>query len=112
LCVGWIDSDAVYLTADSAVTPKEVVQNILAQKQCLPPISTELKVDYIVFHDVVTELSTIFNVRAGDHPNLKYWLTRDDPTGQLIVSFTASGNGLAALKRPSSGEGNIAFVPY
>ena len=93
--------------------PKEVVQNILAQKQCLPPISTELKVDYIVFHDVVTELSTIFNVREDDR-NLKYWLTRDHRAGgQLIVRFTASGVGLNTLQRRSSGEGgDIAFVAY
>lgn len=88
---------------------REVVDSILSNIALLPPVDTDLKVEYIVFHDVLTHLSTIFDVRAGEHPNLKYWLHRA-PSGQLNVHFTASGNGLGALRRPTT-SGDIAFVP-
>ncbi|ODM76726.1 hypothetical protein [Bradyrhizobium elkanii] len=86
---------------------REVIDNIRSNMSLLPPVDIDLKVEYVVFHDVLTHLSTIFDVRAGEHPNLKYWLTRA-PSGQLNIHFTASGNGLGALKRTS---GDIAFVP-
>jgi hypothetical protein len=90
---------------------REVVNNLLANKEILPPLDTDLKVEYIVFHDVLTQLSTIFDVRLGEHPNLEYWLARA-PSGQLNVHFTASGNGLGALNRsPTDPGGDIAFVP-
>jgi len=85
---------------------EEVVKKILSNKEQLPPISTDLRVDYVVFHDVVTRLSTIFNVRDGAQ-NLKYWLSREP--GKPLVQFAATKQGLAALKRPS---GDIAFVDY
>jgi hypothetical protein len=92
---------------------KEMVEHMLVNKDQLPPISTDLKVDYIVFHDVTTELSTIFNVRAGGDRVLKYSLAQESATRRLNVHFTASGNGFATLNRRSFGEGgDIAFVAY
>jgi hypothetical protein len=97
--------------ANTGLGRRELIDNILNNKELLPSVDAALKVEYIVFHDVLTQLSTIFDVRAGEHPDLKYWPARD-PSGQLNVHFTASGNGLGALKRsPTVQGGDIAFVP-
>jgi len=88
---------------------RDVVEKILADQGSLPSPYTGMKVGYIVFHDVLTRLSTVFDVRTG-HPNLDYWVQQDDG-GLLSFRYTASGNGSGALRRSSAEEGNIAFVP-
>jgi hypothetical protein len=96
--------------ANTGLGRREVVEKILANQESLPSLHTDLEVAYIVFHDVLTQLSTVFDVRTGAHPNLKYWVQQDD--GRLSFRFTASGNGFGALRRSSAKEGDIAFVPH
>ncbi|MBR1250019.1 hypothetical protein JQ609_24225 [Bradyrhizobium sp. AUGA SZCCT0169] len=109
---GGLNAFANKFGMNAGLSREEVVQRLVTRinNGSLPSISTELKVHHVVFHDVVTGLSTVFNVKACD--DLKYyWLTRDDPAGPAMLRFTVSGNGLGALKRASSGKGgDIAFV--
>jgi hypothetical protein len=96
--------------ANTGLGRREVVEKILANQESLPSLHTDLEVEYIVFHDVLTQLSTVFDVRTGAHPNLKYWMQQDD--GRLNFRFTATGNGFGALRRSSAQGGDIAFVPH
>ncbi|MCA1471082.1 hypothetical protein I6F09_24740 [Bradyrhizobium sp. IC3195] len=104
-----VDCFATGFASNFGLERKEIVQKILADQDNLPSFHTGVKVGYVVFHDVTTQLSTIFDVRSGSHPNLTFSV--QEMNGWLNLHFAVSGNGRGALRRSSGPEGNIAFVP-
>jgi hypothetical protein len=93
--------------ANTGLAWKEVISR-LRRPGLLPPDPRKIPFEYIIFHDNLKGMSTIFNVRGGQSRFLKYKFS-EDPSGRRDIQFRAYGPAVNQLTR-SPQEGVVGFV--
>ena len=94
--------------ANSGLGWAEVISK-LQECELLPSDPCKLPIAYIVFHDLTTGFSTIFNVTEDNNRYLKYRF-REDVSRRRDIQFNVYGAGVKILKRSFPQEGVIAFI--